>query len=402
MGGELRRLLVIVDQWFDDSPGGMARVAADHARAASRHGWDVTVATIAPSADLEGAIELEGIRLIRLAVPNAVGGLGRLKAFGRSLAKALGEETWDLAHLHSAPLGRAALTVIGDQTPVVVTVHSPITDEMRINWSTGRAGAVRKAIGLPLIKAMERQILRRASVVHTLSEYTSQRLARLHGRPATTVMPHWVSDVDSLETARSNAAGLRNELGWPAESTVFFTARGHKPRVGLEDLIDAAAAVLRSGRAHLVIAGSGPLTPNLIERARRLGLAEAVSFPGRITEDELNKSYLASDLFVLPTRQLECFGLVTIEALSRGLPVLGSDAGATPEILGPISPEFLYPAGDVGALRAKLSDFLDGSLRPLGSHDLRTATHRIYGESIVVPQLLEMLDRAMSWGRSLA
>jgi glycosyltransferase involved in cell wall biosynthesis len=72
-----------------------------------------------------------------------------------------------------------------------------------------------------------------------------------------------------------------------------------------------------------------------------MGLAGHVRFVGHIPEADLPAYYQAADCFVLPTRALEGFGLVTVEALACGTPVLGTPVGATPEILVPLARELL-------------------------------------------------------------
>ena len=72
-----------------------------------------------------------------------------------------------------------------------------------------------------------------------------------------------------------------------------------------------------------------------------------VTFLGAISDSELPSYYQAADLFVLPTLELEGFGLVTLEALACGTPVVGTPAGATPEILNPL--DFRLVAEDVTA-----------------------------------------------------
>ena len=68
-------------------------------------------------------------------------------------------------------------------------------------------------------------------------------------------------------------------------------------------------------------------------RAREAGLGERISFPGPRTGGALQRSYAAADLVVLPSRA-ETYGMVITEALARGLPVIASEVGGTPEALG--------------------------------------------------------------------
>jgi glycosyltransferase involved in cell wall biosynthesis len=96
--------------------------------------------------------------------------------------------------------------------------------------------------------------------------------------------------------------------------------------------------------ATLGIAGAGELESALRAQIAALGLSEAVTLLGRVTEDELVRRYQQADLVVLPTQELEGFGLTTAEALACGTPVLGTPAGATPELLAPLD-EALIAAG---------------------------------------------------------
>jgi len=96
-------------------------------------------------------------------------------------------------------------------------------------------------------------------------------------------------------------------------------------------------------------------------------LGDRVSFTGPRTGAELDRSYAAADLVVLASRA-ETFGIVVIEALARGLPVVATDVGGVPEALGHdadgVRPGFLVPPNDAGALAAALRAWLsDGELR---------------------------------------
>jgi glycosyltransferase involved in cell wall biosynthesis len=89
-------------------------------------------------------------------------------------------------------------------------------------------------------------------------------------------------------------------------------------------------------QATLGVAGTGELDGALRAQISALGLGERVRLLGRVSEDELVRRYQQADLVVLPTQELEGFGLTTAEALACGTPVLGTPAGATPELLAPI------------------------------------------------------------------
>ena len=86
--------------------------------------------------------------------------------------------------------------------------------------------------------------------------------------------------------------------------------------------------------------------------SRRCG--DAVRFWGRATDDELSDLYAATDFFVLPTRALEGFGLVILEALASGVPVLGTPVGAIPDVLGRLDSRLVMPGAETEDIRAHL------------------------------------------------
>jgi glycosyltransferase involved in cell wall biosynthesis len=83
----------------------------------------------------------------------------------------------------------------------------------------------------------------------------------------------------------------------------------------------------------LLIAGKGPIFNELNSKVVAHGLEKQVRFLGYIDDEDLVKYYAASDLVVVPSRSLEGFGLITIESLSVGTPVVGTPIGGTREIL---------------------------------------------------------------------
>ena len=72
--------------------------------------------------------------------------------------------------------------------------------------------------------------------------------------------------------------------------------------------------------------------------------------------------YALEQFVVLPTRALECFGLIVLEAFAANTPVIASDVAAIPEIASRQGDEWLFPPGDADALVAKMQQFLDGEL----------------------------------------
>jgi glycosyltransferase involved in cell wall biosynthesis len=113
--------------------------------------------------------------------------------------------------------------------------------------------------------------------------------------------------------------------------------------MGLENLIKALKIVVpKAPRIYLVLGGEGPLKRDLEALAKDLELDERMSFVDFVPEDQLPRYYRMADLFILPTRELEGFGLVTLESLASGVPVLGTPVGGTTEILGRLDSAYLF------------------------------------------------------------
>src|SRR5437899_12651573 len=143
------------------------------------------------------------------------------------------------------------------------------------------------------------------------------------------------ADVERFHPSGTREA-QRQALGLPGDRPLLFTLRNLEPRMGLDTLIRAMATVReRFPRVLLLIGGSGSLRPLLETLTISLSLSEHVRFLGFVPERDLPAYYGAAAAFVLPTRELEGFGLVTVAALACGTPVLGTPGGATPAILEP-------------------------------------------------------------------
>ncbi|WP_456365920.1 glycosyltransferase family 4 protein [Thermococcus sp.] len=119
---------------------------------------------------------------------------------------------------------------------------------------------------------------------------------------------------------------VKDELGLSGK-IILYVGR-IEPRKGLSFLISA----MKDVNGTLLIAGKGSTMPLLRERVRLLGLRDKVRFLGNVDYSELPKLYGASDVFVLPSLS-EAFGIVLLEAMASGVPVVGTSVGGIPEII---------------------------------------------------------------------
>jgi glycosyltransferase involved in cell wall biosynthesis len=137
-------------------------------------------------------------------------------------------------------------------------------------------------------------------------------------------------------------------------------AQRHK---GHDQLLEALPLVRqRVADAQLVVAGDGDDRGRLQARAQALGVADAVTFTGRLSEGALHRLYDQCALFVMPSDG-DGFGLVFLEAMMHGLPCAGLRQGAAAEILADGVCGLLVDRDDVPGMAAQLATLLQDEER---------------------------------------
>jgi glycosyltransferase involved in cell wall biosynthesis len=147
------------------------------------------------------------------------------------------------------------------------------------------------------------------------------------------------------------------------------------PRKGIDTAVEALAAL--PAEARLTIAGGWDdrEQARLAARAVELGVADRIVFAGQCDRDELHDLYGAADAVVFPVKWDEPWGLVPLESMARGRPVVATGRGGSGEYLRHEDNCLLFEAGDAGALADRLTRLAaDGALRArLREHGLDTA-----------------------------
>lgn len=127
----------------------------------------------------------------------------------------------------------------------------------------------------------------------------------------------------------------------------MFTVRNLVQRMKLESLIFVFHELKKiAPDIQLVIGGKSPLENRLIALTRGFRIEQEVQYCAFIPEERLPLYYQMADLFILPIKELEGFGLVTFEAMASGLPTLGTPLAWTKKILEDFEPTFLFNGTD--------------------------------------------------------
>ncbi len=375
------RTLQIGLEWFPERPGGLNRVFHDLACHLPQVGVGFT-GLVTGSAE----VALSSGGRVEPVCPTAAPLPVRLWQFRRHAARRLLEQ-YSLVGAHFALNTLPVLGLLG-RIPLVIHFHGPWALEASLE-GTGQLGAgVRRAI--------ERTVYRRGRLCITLSQAFAGVLEREYGvhRDHIRVVPGGVNLTPFGDLpARGDA---RETLGWPRDRPVVLAVRRLVRRMGLEDLI-AAADLIRQSRDDvlLLIAGGGALHGELEARIRARDLARHVRLLGRLSDAQLPLAYRAADMTVVPTVALEGFGLIAVESLAAGTPVLVTPVGGLPEVVAALSPALVLegtgsaPLAD-GVLRALGGDLAlpsaDACREYVRAHfDARTAAARtaeVYREAI--------------------
>jgi len=281
-----------------------------------------------------------------------------LRTARRLFEELAAERPVDILSVQDLPIGVSVTrSHAGRSVCQIPTFHAPTFLEFRFDteWkvkserSPLRRAAIRSTE--PIYETWQRRFetapLEAAESIVVLSEYSRSHIERYFPTvdlAKVQIIPGGV-DTERFRPPDDRNA-VRAALGIPNDAVHLLTVRKLVPRMGLENLVRAMKTVVENeaGRGlpiRLSICGSGRLGPTLSELARESGLESVVSLEGRVTDDDLVRYYQATDLFVLPTVAMEGFGIVTVEALSTNTPVVGTPAGATPEILSAVDARLL-------------------------------------------------------------
>ena len=192
-------------------------------------------------------------------------------------------------------------------------------------------------------KIIEGYCLKKAQKIVVLSEYMKREIIKFHkiGDQRIVVNPGG-ADLDRFHPVEERIR-VKTELGYLDGKIHLLTIRNLEPRMGLDNLLKGFSLLKEKNiPVQLIIGGEGPEKEKLRQIIEKYGLKSDVILTGFIPAEKLPQYYGAADFFVLPTRSLEGFGLVTAESMACGTPVLGTPVGATKEILNNFDSQFLF------------------------------------------------------------
>jgi len=388
-------ILIPTDVDPDEIASGAERVLAEETKELLRRGHQVTIISRCMDPSKAGTSDRDGLRIVRFCVPTSKGirGLLTTLAAARNVATAvIAQAHPDVIYIQQPLTGAGVLqSELAASIPVVYCFHSPWSEEFRIRALELRAPLANpnttrptpsEALQIWLRRQISRSVARRSSQVRVLSDFMAEQCrTRLNVPLAKLSLIPGAVDTSRFAPTQDRAAA-RARLGIGPDVPLLFTLRGLEARMGLGNLLDAMSLIVEhEPRAICIIGGTGPLAQALADRAQKLKLRDHVRFAGFIPDTDLPAYYSAADLFVLPTAALEGFGLVTVEAMACGTPVVGTPVGATPEILIAFDPSLIMP---------------DASAQGIASGVL-AALHRVHGDDRLRERCRRYVEANYTW-----
>lgn len=376
------RALQLGMEWFAESPGGLNRVYAELARRLPDAGVDIrgfVMGTRRVTDATDGRVHAVSDATAPLAI--------RWWRMRRHVAEALRADSYSLVVTHFALYALPVLDLLGAR-PLAVHFHGPWALEAR-QEGAGRLPVAAKRL-------LERAVYRRGQAFIVLSRAFGGVLERVYGVEASRVhvVPAGV-DVDRFSPTASRRQA-REALGWPLDRPVILSVRRLARRMGLENLIVAADIIRRRVSDVLIlIAGAGALGAELDTRIRAAGLQKQVRLLGLLAEEQLPLAYRAADLTVVPTVALEGFGLIVLESLSAGTPVLVTPVAGLPETVEGLSPDLVLQEQGAAGLAEGIADALAGT-RPMPSPEACQAFARARYDWRVIARRVAAIYREAS------
>jgi len=166
--------------------------------------------------------------------------------------------------------------------------------------------------------------------------------------------------------------------------------------MGLSNLVEACVKLATQRYDfRVIIGGTGSLKAKLEQFIVEKGLTEFVELVGFVPEEAMNEYYLVSDCMVVPSQELEGFGLVALEAWARGLPVLATPVGGMKELLTCHTPECIAEGIDPECIARRMSWFMELSLeeREALSRRVRQVVEEYYWDNLVDRYLRAIEER---------
>jgi len=218
--------------------------------------------------------------------------------------------------------------------PHVVTIHHLVTDAIKCN----NMSLISRFMDISgennfLMSFIEKRCVKCADKIISVSKFTKKQIVENYKlNPEKINVIYNGIELKEQTFTKQELEELKKQFNIPQEPVVLFVGRVADPRKGLDLLLKSFKNVLEKIDSILLVVGKGDQT-EARTLSMSLGIQDYVIFTGFVDESTLKKCYALCDVYVIPSR-LEGFGLTILEAMAAGKPVIATDVGAIPEIIG--------------------------------------------------------------------
>lgn len=327
------RVLMLSWEYPPHFVGGLGQHVFELTRAMARQGTEVHVLTL----EAEGArgfqqvnrVNVHRVAPYNLSTPDFVTWILQINiAFLEKAIELLPEiGAVDLVHGHDWLVGHASRAIKHAlHLPLIATIHA--TEYGRNN---GLHNDMQR-----YISSVEWFLSYEAWRVIACSLYMRDELQRVFNLPddKITLIPNGVNvrDFEVVSHYKEELAKFRTQYAHPSEKIVFYVGRLVHEK-GVQLLIDAVPKIIAGHpQTKFVIAGRGANEWYLRDKARGMGIENRIYFTGYIDDQTRNRLYKCADVAVCPSLY-EPFGMVALEAMAAGAPVVVSDTGGISELV---------------------------------------------------------------------
>ena len=307
-------------------------------------------------------------RIIQGKIPKT-GNVGTAIAFRQGLRKIyrkiIKEEKIDIVHLHSCIWGGLGGTFIAKKlnVPLVITEHSSYYGRFNVSF-------------------LERQIIKysfkNADKVIAVSNYLKEFITK-YCNENIDIVPNMVDCNEFLYCKAKNKIN--------SDKFTFLSLCYLKKNKGVDILIKAFSKYFKGENVELIVAGDGPEKNFLEELANKLEISNQITFKGALLREEVKCEMRNCNAFVLPSR-FETFGVVLIEALASGKPIISTRNGGGNDIVNDIN-GLLVNIDDIDELGEKMF-YMYKKYNKYDSYLIRENCINKYSEEKVIQKLLNI------------
>lgn len=362
--------------WFLDQPGGLNRYVHGLTQQLAEAGDRTHLSCVSnqPAFD-QNQLQFSPLTSLQASLPQ------RLWQFRQNFHL---DPNTAAINLHFALYSLPILHRLPQNLPITFTFHGP--------WASEGQEEHQRSANVRLKKWIEQRVYNRCDRFITLSQAFADILHRDYSIPYNKIhiIPGGINTQDfRFDLTRQQA---RDRLNFPQDRPILFTPRRLVHRMGIDKLLQALVTVQQQvPNVWLAVAGKGPQRQALEQQSQALGLADNVKFLGYVPDEDLPICYQAANLTVVPSQALEGFGLILLESLASGTPVLSTPVGGMPEVLRPFDENLVTADIGVEAIGDRLLQFLTGELTLPNREACRTYAVENYDWKIIAPRVKDVL-----------